>query len=531
MPPLVTAREMRELDRLTIEELGLPGVVLMENAGRALAEDVAEGLPEGARVAILCGAGNNGGDGYVCARWLREWGHDARVYLCAGRPRPGGDAAIHLGVYERMGGMVVDVPDAEALARVEGEIRAAAVVVDALLGTGLSKEVTGHLAEVIAVVNAVPGVRVSADVPSGLDADRGRVLGVCVEAHRTVTFGFAKVGLVTSPGFEHAGVVRVVDIGIPRALLSRVGASLTLLDDPTVREKLPRRPATGHKGTFGHALVIAGSAGKVGAALLCAEGALRGGAGLVTVAAPPEVRPVVEQRILEAMSAELDYEAPLEDSLRALDRLAAGKAAIAWGPGMPTSEAARAVLFAALARLSLPIVLDADALNHVAVEPSVVRSARSPVVLTPHPGEAARLLGRATPDVQSDRLGSARQLAADSGAVVVLKGARTVVAAPDGRAALNPTGNPGMATGGTGDVLCGLIAALLAQGLDAFDAACVGAYVHGRAGDLARARRGERGMTAGDVVQHLPDAFQDLGGNVGTRSVIEGERGMKTRSS
>jgi ADP-dependent NAD(P)H-hydrate dehydratase / NAD(P)H-hydrate epimerase len=510
MIPVVTAAEMRELDRATIEGLGLPGAVLMENAGRAVADEVSELARAGAEVAVLCGSGNNGGDGFVCARWLRERGVSATVYLASGRPRTGGDAALHLGVLERSGGTVVELDDAERLERHAAAVRHADVVVDALLGTGLKNEVKGHLAAVIAVMNESRGVRVAVDVPSGLDSDSGKALGAAVRADRTVTLAFPKVGVVGHPGFEVSGQVLVADIGIPRALTEEHGIKLALVERADVSARLPRRDPGGHKGTYGHVLVVAGSAGRTGAALLCARAALRAGAGLVTLAVPAAARAAVEGRVPEVMCAELDYEGSAQDALAALLELADGKRAIAIGPGMPTTAEAGVLLRAALTRLEVPLVLDADALNHLAVDRVSARGSRAPLVMTPHPAEAGRLLGIPTTEVQADRVGAARRLAAEIGAVVVLKGARTVTATSDGFAAINPTGNPGMGTGGTGDVLTGVIAALLGQGLDPYVAARVGAYVHGHAGDLAKQRFGEIGLMAGDLADTLPEAFREL---------------------
>ena len=512
MIPVVTAAQMRELDRATIEDLGLPGAVLMENAGRAVADEVARLAPPRGEVAILCGSGNNGGDGYVCARWLRDRGHSATVYLAGGRPRAGSDAALHLSVLERSGGKAVELDTPASLARETAALQRADVLVDALLGTGLKSEVRGHLAEVIGALNqARAGGRrvIAVDLPSGVDSDTGRILGAAVVADRTVTFGFPKPGVVGFPGAALAGEVTIADIGIPRRLADKPEISLFLVERRDVAGHW-RRELGGHKGTYGHVLCLAGSPGKVGAGLLCARAALRAGAGLVTLAVPPEARAAAEGRVPEVMVAALDPERPAAAALADFEALAAGKSALAVGPGMPTTPAAGALLRALLGRLEIPAVLDADALNLLAPDRAFLRGLRRPLVLTPHPGEAGRLLGVSTGEVQADRVAAARRLAADTGAVVVLKGARTVVAQPSGHAVLNPTGNPGMGTGGTGDVLTGVVGALLAGGMKAPVAAFVGAYLHGHAGDLARDRVGETGLTAGDLVDALPEAFREL---------------------
>jgi NAD(P)H-hydrate epimerase len=316
-----------------------------------------------------------------------------------------------------------------------------------------------------------------------------------------VTFAFAKRGLVGAPGFALAGALHVVDIGIPERLAETLGVRARLLDDGVLAWLAERDPMA-HKGTHGHLLLVAGSSGKTGAALLAGRGALRAGAGLVTVAAPAEARPGIDGRVPELMTAW--YQTPDE-----LVPLLEGKRALAAGPGMPTDDHARvglAKLVAAAAQARLGVVLDADALNHLAAEPGILAKGTR-AVLTPHPGEAARLLGSSTGAVQSDRYGAATQLAKQLDAVVALKGARTVVAAPDGRIAVNPTGNPGMGTGGTGDVLTGCIGALLAGGAEPFDAACTGVYWHGLAGDRVAAEQGERGLVAGDLADALPRAL------------------------
>jgi ADP-dependent NAD(P)H-hydrate dehydratase / NAD(P)H-hydrate epimerase len=481
---LVTAEEMRAADRAAIDDLGLPAALLMEHAGRAVADAV--GTPRGP-VAIVCGSGNNGGDGFVVGRWLRERGVDATVYLAGGRPNSP-EAALHLSIYERLGGVVVDHVDPAALAK-------AAVIVDALLGTGLHAEVRGPLREVIAAVNASPARKIAVDVPSGLDSDSGQPLGLAVRADATVTLGFAKLGLVGDPGFEHTGTLSVADIGIPRHLAAQATARLAEADE--IRALLPPREVTGHKGTHGHLLVVAGSPGKGGAALLSSEAALRAGAGLVTLATDPAVAAALEGQVAEVMVLPLG----------SLAEAAAGKKAIAVGPGMTTDPVAGDALLTALAALELPAILDADALNHLARGKSRLGGPR---VITPHPGEAARLLDRSTADVQRDRVAAARALAAERNAVAVLKGSRTVVAHPDGRVSINPTGNPGMGTAGSGDVLSGVIGALLAGGMSPWDAARAAVFVHGRAGDLAAAELGPRGLLARDIAARLPRAFLSI---------------------
>lgn len=505
---IVTAAQMRAIDAATIEEIGIPGAVLMENAGRAVAEDVIDDLrargEDVARVAVVCGGGNNGGDGYVAARWLRELGVSAVVYLATAEDRVRGDARIHLDAYQQTGGVVLSIADAATLAEHRPDIESADLVLDCLFGTGLDRPVEGHYAQVIDTMNRAAGTVVGVDIPSGLGADRGDVLGVAVTADRTVTMAFLKVGLVGAPGFARCGDVKVAAIGIPRRLAQAHGVRLALLEASDVRSWLPPTRATDHKNRRGHALMVAGSPGKRGAGRLCAWAALRTGAGLVTlaagggeIAAPDPV-----------MTAALE---PGETEV--LVELAAGKRAVAIGPGMPLGAQGRALVLAALGRCEVPLVLDADALNHLGSDLAPVAASRAPVVLTPHPGEAARLLDTDTASIEADRVAAVRRLAEASGAVVVLKGARTLVCdgtTADGFVTVNATGNEGLATAGSGDVLTGMIAGLIAQGAAVADAARLAVWMHGAAADELRESLGVRSMTAADVAEAIPGAIADL---------------------
>jgi len=513
MQYVVTAAEMRALDAATIEGIGLPGVVLMENAGRAVADEALAMLGDqavGARVAVICGAGNNGGDGYVAARWLRERGVHAAVYLAADEGRVTGDALTQLAAYRQVGGVVFGLADAAALAEQCRAIETADLVLDCLFGTGLERPVTGHLAEVIEVINRGDAPVLAVDLPSGLSADTGEALGTAVDAARTVTMAFLKVGIAVAPGFARAGLVRLAAIGIPRELALAHGIRVALLEPGDVAHLAPRPGALDHKNSRGHCLVVAGSPGKRGAGRLTAWAALRAGAGLVTLAA-------AGGEILAAdpvMTAELDAE---RGGPGRLAELAAGKRALAIGPGMATGAPGRALVDAALAS-DVPLVIDADGLNHLAGDPQGlerVAAAPAPAVLTPHPGEAARLLGETAAEVERDRVGAARELARRSGSVVVLKGARTLVCdgiAGDDFVTINATGNPGLATAGSGDVLTGVIAGLCAQGLAPGDAARLGVWVHGLAADLLVPELGQRGMTASDVADAIPWAMSELSG-------------------
>ncbi len=497
MERVVTTDEMRRLDQATIGEVGLPAITLMETAGRAVA-DAALRMLGAARghVAVVCGPGNNGGDGFVVARVLRHRGLDAVAYLAVAREVVRGDARAHLEILERAGGVVRSIATPHELGALGDAISQAALVVDALFGVGLARRIEGHLAAVVDRLNLAPR-RLAVDIPSGLDADTGGALGAVVTAQRTVTMGALKIALASAPGFARCGEVEVADIGIPPALVAET-ARAGVVEARDVRGWLPRPAALDHKGTRGHALIVGGSPGMRGAGRLAAMAALRAGAGLVTLAAEgvPDAPDSVMTRAITA----------------GLGELIARKDAIVIGPGLGTRDAAAAQVAEVLAR-GIPAVLDADALNLVATNPAAIASSAGPIVITPHPGEAARLLSTTVAAVEADRLAAARTLAAVTRAVVVLKGARTIVCdgtVGDDFVSLNPTGGPSLATGGSGDVLGGVIGALLAQGLAAGDAARVGVFVHGRAGDQLAVMHGPRGVISSDLPDAIALVIRDL---------------------
>jgi NAD(P)H-hydrate epimerase len=506
---VATAEEMRRADRRVTERFGVPSLILMENAGRGAADALERvfGPARGRRVLVACGKGNNGGDGFVVARHLAARGARVAAWLACRRADVRGDAAVNLEALVRAGLPLAEA-DAGALRR---ELREADLVVDALLGTGVTGPAAGPVAEAIAALNEAGRPVCALDLPSGLSADDGRLPGPAVRATLTVTLGLPKLGLFLQPAAACAGRIELADLGVPRAWLEAEVA--TELPEPEdIRALLPPRPSDAHKGRYGHLLVVAGAVGKTGAAVLACRGALRAGTGLVTCACPASQQPVVAAHLVEAMTDPLPETGAQSLSLKAVERvleLASRMDALAVGPGVglepETQEAVRRLLLAA----ERPVVVDADALTALAGRLGELREARGPRLLTPHPGEAARLLACPVAEVQADRLGSARRLAEASGAWIALKGAGTVVTGPDGRAALNPTGNPGMASGGMGDVLTGISGGLLAQGLEPGAALRGAVYLHGLAGDVA-AERGPVGLLAGDVAEAVPEALRRL---------------------
>lgn len=512
---ILTAEQMREADRVTIQEIGLPSLVLMENAGRQVVTAM-EGLitdVDEQQVAVLAGPGNNGGDGFVVARTLRQRGVPVLVFVIGRLANVRGDARVNLEILGRLGLPVVEVADEEQWELHSSEVRGCGVIVDALFGTGLRTPLSGLLETIVADVNGMEVPVVAVDLPSGMSADTHEVIGPCIDAALTVTLAAPKLPLVLPPARQLAGDLVVADIGIPPEVIQQLeGPRVELLTRESVRALVPERRADAHKGDFGHVVVLAGSRGKTGAAHLAATGALRSGAGLVTVATAGCCQAQVAMLGAEYMTAALPDAPEGTIGAGALDAVLQLPAdVIAAGPGLGNNEAVRTVVRELVEQARVPLVLDADAVNAFAGEPGLLSSRDGQqVIITPHPGEMARLLGISTEEVQQHRLESARNLATTHGLYVVLKGHRTIIATPEGRVYINPTGNPGMATGGSGDVLTGMIAAWLAQ-LESPEAAClVGVYLHGAAGDLAADDEGQVSMTAGDIALHLGDAVLEL---------------------
>jgi ADP-dependent NAD(P)H-hydrate dehydratase / NAD(P)H-hydrate epimerase len=485
---------MRATDRWAIETLGIPGLELMERAGRGLADLVIAVAPDGP-VAVVCGKGNNGGDGYVAARLLRESGREVRALAVAPVSELSGDARANA---ER-----VDAVEPFAAAHLDD----CAVAVDALLGTGFSGTPHGAVADAIAALNAAGLPIVAADVPSGVDAATGVVEGEAIRARATATFAAAKPGLWVNPGKSHAGSVRVVDIGIPAGAPIEE-PDIGLVDDAELLALLPSRQAGWTKFTSGHVLVAGGSRGLTGAPTLAAEAAQRTGAGYVTACVPASQQAILAQRLLEAMTRALpdDDGAHTADGVDVVLELAARGGALVVGPGLGRSDGARAFARDLVARAEVAVVLDADGLNAHAGDLGALAGRRAPTILTPHEGELARLLDVDSSAVQARRLEHVRDAAARSRAIVVLKGDDTLVADPGGVVAVSPGATGALATAGTGDVLSGVLAAVLSRGLDPFTAACAGVRLHARAGIHAAHEKGVDGVIARDVIEALPFA-------------------------
>ncbi len=514
---VVTGAQMRALDQAAIHQLGIPGIALMENAGLRVVETIADYFDNrltGKRVTIIAGKGNNGGDGLVVARHLYNKQARVKIFLTAGPGELSGDAAVNMGIIEKLDIPVYQLQEEDDLTRLNVSLLYTDMVVDAMFGTGFHGPPRGRAGQIIQTVNDSRVPVLAVDIPSGLEADTGKIKGPCIRADITVTFALPKLGLLVEPGAGVTGKLVIGDISIPRSLVDSAGLKMETADLDWCAQQVPRRQATGHKGTYGHVLVIGGSSGMVGAPVMAAKAALKTGAGLVTVAVPKSLQALVASQVSETLTAGLPETGAGTFSAEAAEQLmplVAGASAVVIGPGMSRHDEVEVLLKAVLPKLHKPTVVDADALNIIARVEQAELQLPGSAVLTPHPGEMARLLGCSTGQVQSDRLAAVTAAAKKYRATVLLKGARSLVATPDEYLYVNTTGNPGMATGGSGDVLAGMLGALLAQGLMTGKAGAVAAFLHGLAGDEAAAVKGQMGLVAGDLIEQIPHVLHTLG--------------------
>ncbi len=517
---VVTSEEMREIDKVAIEQYGISSAVLMERAGLSVALKVKELLPY-KKMLILCGSGNNGGDGLVAARNLHNWGFKVNVLMFAKKNILSSDCNKQYQIAKDMGIKI------EFRSSIEKGDLHGAVVIDAIFGTGLSRPVNENLTDVFTFINNSESPVISVDIPSGISSDTGTILGGAIKADYTVTFGLPKRGHFLYPGAEYTGRLFVEDIGFPARLLSSDKLNVELINKENISHLIPQRPACSHKGDYGHVLVVAGSSGKTGAALMTAKACLRSGAGLVTLAVPKSLMDVFQGRVTEEMTLPLTDDGNGMLSSKAVDEIlnyAFQKIdVIAIGPGSGVSKETEKIITELIIKSTVPIVIDADAINSLAGSmlsgqglKNIFQKAKSPIILTPHSGEMTRLFKQKSEGkelrakMEKDRIDAAMSFSKENGVYLVLKGAPTIVAEPDGNVFINTTGNPGMATAGSGDVLTGIIAAMLGQKLSAVDASLFGVYIHGLAGDIAASRYGEHSLIASDIINFLPDAFLSL---------------------
>ena len=512
---LVTAGEMQEMDRQTIESFGLPGRVLMENAGLGATRILFKkfkGLVD-KKVGIVAGRGNNGGDGFVIARYLSQKGVSVTVYLLAKKTTVKGDVAENLNLLAPLDITVIEMPDQKSFSKHKTSMLHQDIWIDAILGTGLKSDVKGYFRKIIEFINSSEKPVFSVDIPSGLNADTGQPCGACIQAHTTATFAFAKTGHLIFPGAGYTGNLEIVDIGIPNYIAEKVGPKQFLLTSALVRSALQKRSPEAHKGNTGHLLIIAGSTGKTGAAAMTALSAMRSGAGLVTLGIPRSLNPVLESQVLEVMTSPLpEAEGGIldESSFNEIMDLIDGKKCLALGPGLGTASSTKNLVIQIIQECNIPVVIDADGLNNLIDNVYILKNLKNPVILTPHPGEMSRLIGKPVSFIQNDRINCARNFAKKFKVHIVLKGARTVIAHPDGKVFINPTGNPGMASGGMGDVLTGIIAGFVTQGYSPESATHAGVYLHGTAADTLQKNMAPFGFLATEVMNAIPGQIQHL---------------------
>jgi NAD(P)H-hydrate epimerase len=512
---ILTSAEMKEIDRRTIEEIGIPGPVLMENAGLQIFRFLQTILPycDGDKVVIVAGRGNNGGDGLVIARHLFNHGMVPQVLLLAGKDEVRGDAALNLRIAENIGVPIAEIRSEADWNAKKRLVKAASVIVDAIFGTGLSKPAEGLYARAIEDINTASAFKLAVDIPSGLSSDGFEIIGPAVKADVTVTLAAPKIAHVLPPAEEWVGELVVADISVPPRLFDVPKLKMELVEKRSLLRSFRKRHRDAHKGSYGHLFVIAGSLGKTGAALMAAKAALKTGAGLVTVGTPESCLPMVARGMVELMTeplAETDKKTIAEGAAPRARGLLKGKDALLLGPGISTDESTAAFVARTLPEVEIPVIIDADGLNILSLKPGLLKRLPKTAVLTPHPGEFARLVGVELREVIKRKLELAPAFASAHGVYLILKGYRTLICTPEGRTYVNPTGNPGMATGGSGDVLSGMIASLLMQEKDALRAALAAVYLHGLSGDLAAEKLGERALVAGNLIRFLPGAIKAL---------------------
>ena len=520
---VVTAAEMRQIDQDTIKDIGIPGIVLMETAGSAIVRAIEQHYPTHKRIGILAGKGNNGGDGIVIARQLAHIGYDVYLFLVSPPESFTGEAAVNLQIAKNLALRIEEILTDATLETEESVsfnyITRCELLVDAIFGTGLRGEVREPIATLINTINNFSIPILSVDLPSGLDADTGNPLGTCVQADRTVTIGLPKRGLLVHPGAEFAGKLEVVDIGFPEQVIDAQNIKVHWTTAADASGWVPSRPSASHKGTYGRVLVIAGATGMTGAAALASKAALRVGAGLVTLATPKHLNPILEGLLPEVMTLPLPETEAGSLAVAAVSTILEfaekTKSTLAIGPGL-SQNPETVTLVHQLVRenqeqgLGLRVVIDADGLNALAQATALIPLLGKDAVLTPHPGEMARLTNTSVSTLELDRISTAQQFANEQNVTLVFKGAPTVTGTPDGNVWINSTGNPGMATGGMGDVLTGTIAGLMAQGVSSEQAGALGVYVHGLAGDIVSERLGTHGLIASDVLEAVPEAIASL---------------------
>jgi len=512
---VLTSSQMKAIDRTAIEDLGIIGPILMENAGLQIAMEILDSFPDidYEDIVIIAGKGNNGGDGFVVARHLYNQGCGPHVILLARMEDLKGDAALNAGIAKKMGISISEIPTEKERRILKKALKKATIVIDAIFGTGLTEPARGFFAKVIEDVNASEAYTVAVDIPSGLSADSFQIIGPCVVADLTITLAAPKIAHIFPPAEEMVGELVVADISVPPRLFEEDKLKLELVEEENIIPYFQPRKRDAHKGNYGHLLILSGSLGKTGASVMAGKAALKMGAGLVTIGTPQSCLPIVARAMVELMTEPLPETPEQTFSVDAVDgslALLRDKDALLLGPGISTNPSTAEFVRTLLPQINVPVVLDADALNILAETPDLLKSLKTTAIVTPHPGEFARLLGTSTKEIVEKKLDLVPKFAQEYGLYLVLKGYRTLICTPDGHTYVNPTGNPGMATAGSGDVLSGMIASMIVQEKDPLLATLAAVFVHGLSGDIGAQRIGEKALTAGKLITYLPTAIKAL---------------------
>jgi ADP-dependent NAD(P)H-hydrate dehydratase / NAD(P)H-hydrate epimerase len=509
---VLTPDRMAKYDGYAINTWGIPSTVLMENAGRNTYRLTKEGYLAGKkRVAIFCGRGNNGGDGFVIGRYALQDGFLTKVLLLCNTSDLKGDAALNMKLFRSIGGEIVECT--ESLRRVREGIKDADIIIDAIFGTGLSKPVGGIEKKVIEAINASGKPIIAVDIPSGIDGRTGQPLGAAVRATHTFTYGYPKIGQILQPGAYHTGKLTVIDISIPPFVEQKVGIDGHVVDGAMIRDFLKERLPWDHKGTFGHVAVIAGSPGKTGAAFMSSLAALKIGAGLVTLLIPASLNPIMEMKLTEVMTYPIKDKGTGYFLLSAYDEIAdfvSDKDVILIGPGLSQEPDTSALVRKLYQMINKPFVVDADGLNAFQGHVDLIRKTKRKAIFTPHPGELSRLTGMTSKEINNDRAGVGIQFVRDTGTNLILKGARTVIVSDKEELYINPTGNPALAKGGSGDILTGFVGGALSQGYSEVEASLLGAYLHGYISDTWVEHNTDMDLLAGDLLSGLGEAMRDI---------------------
>lgn len=518
---LTLSHQMREIDSISINNYKISSLDLMENAGNQVAKIVLSKMGREIPVVVVCGKGNNGGDGLVVARRLIEEGMKVETVLLS--ETLSNDAEVNLKRLQEKKGKIFVFGDESTVSGLAEVLDRSKCVVDAIFGTGLENEIKGHYLKAIRIINSKTKPVFAVDIPSGLSSDTGLALGEAVRARVTVTFGLPKLGMVLHPGAEYVRELHVVDIGFPKDLIEKYETGYNLITPDIFKHYFGERKADSHKGDFGHVLVLAGSTGKMGAGWLTSKTALRSGAGLVTFGLAEGAFSKFDAKFAEVMVEPIPDKGRgylIPESVEHIRKLLAGKDVVALGPGLGTHKETQVAIISLIPRLGVPLIVDADGLNNISDGLYVLSKRRGITVFTPHPGEMARLTKKDTKAVLKDRIYLTKGFAKQFGVFVVLKGNRTIIATPAGEIFINPTGNPGMASAGMGDVLTGMIAAFIGQKIPALEAITAAVYIHGLAGDIASERNTEIGMIASDAIEAIPDAIKMVRQWEGTQRVL-----------